>query len=89
MENRQNWQLSASPSPRSPNLGVEEILVSGIPVVWRKSVRARLQRGEIGSCSEGYDEVGPTAERLAAARYLLELNCQMPILVRSWTASHK
>ena len=38
---------------------------------------------------EGYDEVGPTAERLAAARYLLELNCQMPILVRSWTASHK
>jgi CHAD domain-containing protein len=32
---------------------------------------------------EGYDELGPTAERLAAARYLLEINCRMPILVRS------
>lgn len=38
---------------------------------------------------EGYDEAGPTAERLAAARYLLESNCQMPILVRSWIPSHK
>lgn len=33
---------------------------------------------------EGYDEVGPMAERLAAARYLLEINCRMPILIRSW-----
>ncbi|HXY11805.1 MAG TPA: CHAD domain-containing protein [Terriglobales bacterium] len=38
---------------------------------------------------EGYDEAGPTAERLAAARYLLEVNCHMPILVRSWTPIHK
>jgi exopolyphosphatase/guanosine-5'-triphosphate,3'-diphosphate pyrophosphatase len=38
---------------------------------------------------EGYDELGPTAERLAAARYLLEINCQMPILVCSWTDSDK
>jgi len=38
---------------------------------------------------EGYDEVEPTAERLAAARYLLEVNCHMPILVRSWTPIHK
>jgi CHAD domain-containing protein len=38
---------------------------------------------------EGYDEAGPMAERLAAARYLLELNCHMPILVRSWTPIHK
>jgi len=38
---------------------------------------------------EGYDETGPNAERLAAARYLLELHCQMPILVRSWTPSQK
>jgi CHAD domain-containing protein len=36
---------------------------------------------------EGYDEAGPMAERLAAARYLLELNCHMPILIRSWTPS--
>ena len=38
---------------------------------------------------EGYDEVGPTAERLAAARYLLEVDCHMPILVGSWTSIHK
>src|ERR1022692_4005626 len=28
---------------------------------------------------EGYAELGPSAERVAAARYLLELNCQMPV----------
>jgi CHAD domain-containing protein len=38
---------------------------------------------------EGYDEAGPMAERLAAARYLLEVNCHMPILVRSWTTVHE
>ncbi len=38
---------------------------------------------------EGYDEAGPMAERLAAARYLLELNCHMPLLVRSSTPIHK
>ncbi len=38
---------------------------------------------------EGYHEGGPTAERLAAARYLLEISCQIPILVRSWSPSRK
>jgi len=37
---------------------------------------------------EGYDETGPTAERLAGARYLLEVTCHLPILVRSWTPTH-
>ena len=45
--------------------------------------------GSLSLRGEGYDEAGPTAERLAAARYLLEINCHMPILVRSWTSVHK
>jgi len=45
--------------------------------------------GSLSVRGEGYDETGPTAERLAAARYLLEINCHMPILVRSWASVHK
>jgi CHAD domain-containing protein len=56
----------------------------------RKVRRLHVGRNDGGLIvrGEGYDEVGPTAERLAAARYLLELNCQIPILVRSWRPSH-
>jgi CHAD domain-containing protein len=38
---------------------------------------------------EGYEEADATAERLAAARYLLESNCQKPILVRPWNPTPK
>jgi CHAD domain-containing protein/HD superfamily phosphodiesterase len=33
--------------------------------------------------AEGYEELGPTSERIAAARYLLETACGTPIVVRS------
>ena len=45
--------------------------------------------GSLSVRGEGYNEVGPTAERLAAARYLLEINCHRPILIRSCTMCHK
>jgi hypothetical protein len=58
--------------------------------------RIEFANGDLGGFGgEGFHDnkwdgsIGPTAERVAAARYLLELNCQMPILVRSWTDSHK
>jgi len=31
--------------------------------------------------AEGYDQAGPLAEHLAAARHLLELACRRPILI--------
>ena len=36
--------------------------------------------------AEGYDEAGPLAEHLAAARHLLELACRRPILIMPATA---
>ena len=36
---------------------------------------------------QGYDEAARSAEKIAAARHLLEVSCHRPVLVRSWASS--
>jgi len=48
--------------------------------------RVRVERNDrmITVCGEGYAESSDTAERIAAARYLLESSCGIAVLVRPW-----
>lgn len=47
------------------------------------------QNGILVVKAEGYEELGPTSERVAAGRYLLETVCEMPIFVRSLISSRR
>jgi CHAD domain-containing protein len=47
-----------------------------------RDLRVERSNGTVVVHSDGYSPTGPTAERIAAARYLLETSCEIAVLVR-------
>ncbi len=75
------------PSVRSSVVRLAGVLRLANAFDWshdRKVRRLQIvhNNGTVVVRSEGYNPVGPTAERIAAARHLLEASCEIAVLVR-------
>jgi CHAD domain-containing protein len=89
-EHKRFQQLSADHQQLTRQLAGIMRLADAFDIAHDGSIRRLLiaKNPEIAVIyADGYDPNNPTAEKMAAARHLLETTCDFPIVIRPWSAA--